>query len=116
MAGKRRRKRSRPWWASRYRQELWEQDKTCHWCKRQTLYDANSRTGHGRQRPRSATIEHVIPLSEGGTWDKKNLVLACRKCNKTRACGLAARAAPLHGEDRGFESLLAHWMNDETQD
>lgn len=28
-----------------------------------------------------ATIDHVKPLSKGGTWDLENLKLACRRCN-----------------------------------
>ncbi len=30
-------------------------------------------------------IDHFIPLSEGGTDDLKNLVLACRACNSYKA-------------------------------
>ena len=36
----------------------------------------------GRIIPKTeATIDHVIPLSKGGTWDRWNLQLACRSCN-----------------------------------
>lgn len=31
-----------------------------------------------------ATIEHLIPLSEGGTWHIKNLRIACVCCNNLR--------------------------------
>lgn len=33
---------------------------------------------------RYATIDHVIPKSKGGTWDKGNLVLACYSCNQIK--------------------------------
>lgn len=29
----------------------------------------------------SLTLDHVIPKSKGGAFDKHNLVAACRKCN-----------------------------------
>ena len=31
-----------------------------------------------------STIDHVKPVCKGGTWDKKNLVLACEKCNRKK--------------------------------
>lgn len=33
----------------------------------------------------SATLEHVIPESQGGTLDMNNVVMACYKCNNKRA-------------------------------
>lgn len=36
-------------------------------------------------RGRELTIDHVQPLSKGGTWDIGNLALACRKCNQEKA-------------------------------
>jgi len=30
------------------------------------------------------TIEHIIPLSHGGTNDEKNIALACAPCNQER--------------------------------
>lgn len=32
----------------------------------------------------SATLEHVIPLSKGGGWEKENLRLSCWGCNNER--------------------------------
>lgn len=32
-----------------------------------------------------ATIEHVVPQGAGGTWRKDNLILACYRCNQSRA-------------------------------
>jgi 5-methylcytosine-specific restriction endonuclease McrA len=31
-----------------------------------------------------ATLEHVKPLSEGGSWDISNLKLSCDDCNQER--------------------------------
>ena len=32
----------------------------------------------------SATLEHVVPLSRGGKWNKDNLRLSCYDCNQER--------------------------------
>jgi len=34
---------------------------------------------------RQLTIDHIIPLSKGGTWHIANLVLACKPCNNAKA-------------------------------
>lgn len=34
--------------------------------------------------PMTATVDHVIPRSKGGTSELSNLVLACRKCNQAK--------------------------------
>jgi 5-methylcytosine-specific restriction endonuclease McrA len=31
-------------------------------------------------------LDHIIPLSQGGTHDLDNLVLACKSCNSRRHC------------------------------
>lgn len=31
-----------------------------------------------------ATLDHVIPLSRGGTWRIENLTILCGKCNYTK--------------------------------
>jgi 5-methylcytosine-specific restriction endonuclease McrA len=35
-----------------------------------------------------ATLDHVVPLSKGGTNSADNLVLACQSCNRKKADGL----------------------------
>lgn len=37
-------------------------------------------------RQRMATIDHVIPLSKGGTNDEENLVTCCSRCNSKKSC------------------------------
>lgn len=34
--------------------------------------------------PQATTIEHMIPLSKGGTWRMENLKIACYACNHKR--------------------------------
>jgi len=31
------------------------------------------------------TIDHICPLSEGGSWKLKNLQLMCRDCNEEKS-------------------------------
>lgn len=49
----------------------------CCWCGE----DCNQFTV---DEPYSATIEHLIPKSKGGTWELENLRIACKKCNQAR--------------------------------
>jgi 5-methylcytosine-specific restriction endonuclease McrA len=64
----------------------------CHWCK--CKLDA---TGHPRENPQFATIDHVVPLSKGGTSDMRNLKLACFACNSDR--NTEAQLADLSDDD-----------------
>jgi 5-methylcytosine-specific restriction endonuclease McrA len=45
----------------------------CHWCR-----------GILPPQKGSWTIDHIIPLSAGGTNDDTNLVPCCASCNKAR--------------------------------
>jgi 5-methylcytosine-specific restriction endonuclease McrA len=48
----------------------------CCWCSRPVSIK--------RKRRDSATIEHVIPKSKGGTSDPENLAMSCARCNSSR--------------------------------
>lgn len=59
---------------SQYRgvkRRLLKRDARCHWCR----IDLTAET---------ATIDHRIPLSSGGSNGTDNLVLACRACNQDK--------------------------------
>lgn len=43
----------------------------CHWCEKPL-------------EKRTATADHLTPLSRGGSNEAWNIVLACHKCNETR--------------------------------
>ena len=61
-----------------------ERDGTlCHWCKAQ-LHLRQLEPHLSEQGTRWATLDHLVPISEGGGHDDENLVLACYKCNTTR--------------------------------
>lgn len=53
------------------RRQLWWRSPFCHWCKRKLTFEESS-------------VDHVIPLSRGGTNHIKNLVIACVECNLKR--------------------------------
>lgn len=55
-----------------HRKLLWDSHPYCCYCG-------------GRVGRRSATLDHAIPRSRGGTDDLNNLVLACRHCNEAKA-------------------------------
>ena len=51
----------------------------CHWCGCDLNLDAK------QSNPFFATIEHLVPRSEGGSNNLSNLGLACRPCNHSHA-------------------------------
>lgn len=50
----------------------------CHWCGKPMSFETSD-------DPRSATIEHVVPKSEGGANEQSNLRLAHKLCNGDRS-------------------------------
>ena len=40
--------------------------------------------GHGKVKELSATLDHVVPMAEGGNGHWDNLVAACYRCNQAR--------------------------------
>jgi 5-methylcytosine-specific restriction endonuclease McrA len=52
------------------------QDMKCIWCQCKMTNERNKRD--------SATIEHMIPRSEGGPDDPSNYTVACSNCNHKR--------------------------------
>jgi 5-methylcytosine-specific restriction endonuclease McrA len=51
--------------------------------KRSILRGQGGRCTYCRRplKARDGTFDHVRPLSRGGTWERSNLVIACRGCN-----------------------------------
>lgn len=80
---------TKPWASSSLRTRRWRaltaRDQRdgklfCHWCAREVFRQPGETRGH----PHTATIDHVIPRSRGGTNDLSNLVIACSPCNHKR--------------------------------
>jgi hypothetical protein len=60
-----------------------KQNNRCFWCGHPMVKQAFF--VEGKLDGRKETIDHVIPLCDGGSNDKDNLVLACADCNGLRA-------------------------------
>ena len=52
---------------------------SCHWCHEEIDYDAH------HLDPLSFQIDHVIPISKGGSDTLDNLVASHRKCNRSKS-------------------------------
>lgn len=59
----------------------------CHYCAIEIHY--SDQCFHGEIPPEDlATIDHVIPLSKGGSNHVSNLVWSCRKCNEAKGASI----------------------------
>ncbi len=58
------------------------QNGLCWWCGQKSVYCASLTAG--RVRDDDATLDHLIPVSAGGTLERRNCVMACAKCNRRR--------------------------------
>lgn len=59
----------------------------CHWCGDASIRVAWSMTGKqtaGWATGWGAEFDHLIPLSKGGPNTAENVVIACRRCNRSR--------------------------------
>jgi hypothetical protein len=56
----------------------------CHWCRRPVLLDWPGRENGVRPPDNGATIDHILPFSEGGTYSDNNTVCSCHLCNFAR--------------------------------
>ena len=65
-------KKKSPGSGNRRRFRLWEKNPHCKYCNRLLEF-------------RESSLDHVIPLSKGGSNKLSNIVLACYKCNKEKA-------------------------------
>jgi hypothetical protein len=77
------------------RQRIYQRDRfVCAYCRKDMVTDARSRC-----------VDHVIPISRGGSHDERNLVTACKKCNAKKASKLP--------DEAGFEwpGELGHTVN-----
>jgi len=77
------------------RKKLRERDGDHCWICRQPMDFKGSAIG-----PEFATIDHVVPRSQGGSHDIGNLRLAHRRCNLARADG---RMSPLRAGEHDLE-------------
>jgi hypothetical protein len=71
--------------------------------------------------PDPFSVEHIIPLSKGGTYDLDNLALACQGCNNRKYNHIEAidpidgKLAPLYHPRQQSRSNHFVWSDDFTE-
>lgn len=60
-----------------YLQKVWDHDPHCVYCRRLTIRPEPNM----KRNPLRATYEHMIPVSRGGTENRRNATLSCSRCN-----------------------------------
>ncbi|MDQ3062255.1 MAG: HNH endonuclease [Acidobacteriota bacterium] len=55
-------------------------------------------------------IEHIYPISKGGTSEKENLCLACRKCNLHKSSKVFGLDPVSAKRIRLFNPNLQNWL------
>jgi len=55
------------------------QNGKCFWCNEEMHFSEGQ-----HYQPRRVTIDHILPVSQGGTHELDNLVAACLECNSKR--------------------------------
>lgn len=55
----------------------------CYLCKRQTVKELR-----GTYEPLAPELEHIVPISRGGTHTWSNVACACRACNRAKGAKL----------------------------
>lgn len=62
--------------------EMWKEcSGVCHYCSRPTWLRCIGWEGPDLEE---ATLDHIIPKCEGGTYERSNLVICCLGCNWAR--------------------------------
>lgn len=75
----------------------------CCYCSTPMTYERNPR---GQRNPTKATIEHVLPISRGGTHTWDNVKLACWQCNIVKNARTVDEWSPNNGDIENRDSDL----------
>jgi 5-methylcytosine-specific restriction endonuclease McrA len=75
------------------RRKIWQRDGfKCRYCGNEISENAGS---HNRVW-HCASIDHVVPVRDGGSDDEANLVSACLFCNLSKKAKSVSEFRPLH--------------------
>lgn len=66
----------------RLRRALFAASNLCYWCSKELSL-------HKTPGQEQATLDHIIPISRGGSNGQDNQVLACTECNQRRGNSIA---------------------------
>lgn len=80
----------------KHRKRMLPKDPHCRWCRRELTEE-------------TATVEHIVPRSLGGSNRADNLALACKPCNQTRG-GKAVDATPAVALPHLVDSIEEHLL------
>lgn len=107
---KKRNKRISP---GRRKKVYWRDQGMCRYCGRQCI--PGNKDGYSRGDD-LLTIDHIMPVRRGGTYDLDNLVVACGMCNRRKSnrtpseAGMTLLPIPMDiiiVEDADIEAKLA---------
>lgn len=67
-----------------FRRKIWERDgRKCQICGAETrFFDSGYDTPFNTDK--AGSVDHIIPVSHGGTNEMSNLRWACKSCNSSR--------------------------------
>jgi 5-methylcytosine-specific restriction endonuclease McrA len=71
----------------RSKQKIWHRDNfTCKYCGLFMKNDYDKwKNGDIKRKTCLLSVDHIKPLSKGGSWELENLTTACMKCNSLKA-------------------------------
>jgi 5-methylcytosine-specific restriction endonuclease McrA len=75
----------------------------CHYCNKPVRPYNEVPGGRETRLQFAATLEHIVPQSQGGTNDMENLVIACFQCNASKH----ARPRSMFGIKKWANRLLS---------
>ena len=75
----------RKYMAPSLRRKIYERDGgVCCKCKEPTRFFKSLYDSPFGDQPKAGSVDHIIPVSKGGTNDESNLRWMCRSCNCAR--------------------------------
>jgi CRISPR/Cas system Type II protein with McrA/HNH and RuvC-like nuclease domain len=85
-----------------------QQEGCCDYCDRRCWIDRKTHNGgYGFPKELRSTLDHVIPVSQNGSDDISNLVMACQECNDVRGAMDAERFREIRQNETQWRKFKA---------